>query len=477
MWGSGAGYGRGVVVAEVRGGECSMDEGERSRRAEAGRGAAEELLARQVSGVVLTWVDTGGITRAKAVPCGRLEHAAAWGVGMSPAFDFCMLDDSILKGPFSAGPVGDLRLHPDLDRLAVLAALPGWAWAPADRYDLDGRPHPRDGRGQARRAVERLGADGFTVRAAFEVEWSLSLGHGDEFVPACGGPAYGMTPFMEQADYLRDVLDALTATGVSVDQIHPEYAAGQFEVSVAATDPLAAADTFVLVRETIRAISHRHGMRASFAPMVTTDGVGNGAHVHLSLWRDGRNLMSGGDGGYGLTPTGESFAAGILSRLPALLAIGAPSAASYLRLIPFHWAGAFACWGWENREAALRFVPGASGDGARAANFEIKSFDATANPYLLMAALLAAGQTGLAEKAVLPAPVDINPAKLEPSRSVPALPSSLEEAVQALESDDALAEALGEPMITAITVVRRGEAALFDSCTNEEIVARTRWRH
>ncbi|WP_026414996.1 glutamine synthetase family protein [Actinomadura oligospora] len=454
-----------------------MDEAERTRRAQAGRRAAEELAARGVSAVAVTWVDTSGVTRVKAVPSSRLEHAAAWGVGMSPAFDFCMVDDSILKGRFAAGPVGDLRMHPDADRLAVLAALPGWAWAPADRYGLDGERHPHDGRGLARRAVERLAADGYGVRASFEIEWALSAGHGDEFVPACSGPAYGMTRLMEQADYLRDVLDAVTASGVAVDQIHPEYASGQYEISVAASDPVAAADTVVLVRETIRAVSHRHGLRATFAPMVLADGVGNGAHVHISLWRDGLNLMAGGDGRYGLTQPGESFAAGVLSRLPALLAIGAPSAASYLRLIPFHWAGAFACWGWENREAALRLVTGAAGDGARAANFEIKSFDGAANPYLVMAGVLAAGHAGLGEKAVLPEPVDVNPAKLGPEHGIAALPSSLEEAVRALESDDALEEALGEAMVRTICLVRRGEAALFDGAGEEEVVARTRWIH
>ncbi|MFI0367055.1 glutamine synthetase [Actinomadura sp. 1N219] len=454
-----------------------MDAGERSRRAEVGRRAAEGLVARRVSGVVITWVDTGGITRIKAVPRSRLEHAAAWGVGMSPSFDACMVDDSILKGRFCGGPVGDLRLHPDLDKLVVLAALPGWAWAPADRFDLEGGRHPQDARGLARRAVARLAADGYSVRAAFEIEWSVSVGPGDDFVPASTGPAYGMTRLMERSDYLRDVLDAVTATGISVDQIHPEYAAGQYEISVAAADPVSAADTAVLVRETIRAVSHRHGLRASFSPMFVTEGIGNGAHVHISLWRDGHNMMAGGDGPYGLTRSGEGFAAGILSRLPALLAIGAPSVASYLRLVPFHWAGAFACWGWENREAALRFVTGAAGGRAQTANFEIKSFDGAANPYLAMAGVLAAGHAGLVENAALPKPVDVNPAKLNGEDCVAALPSSLEEAVQALESDDVLSAALGEAMIDTICVVRRGEVALFDGCSAEEIVSRVRWKY
>jgi glutamine synthetase len=196
--------------------------------------------------------------------------------------------------------------------------------------------------------------------------------------------------------------------------------------------------------------------------------------VHLSLWRDGVNLMSGGEGRFGLTREGEAFAAGILSRLPALLAVGAPSVASYLRLVPSQWAGAYACWGLENREAALRFVTGPAGDRSRAANLEVKCFDAAANPYLAVAALLAAGRTGLAEGGTLPEPVDVDPASLG---NVPPLPSSLGTAVEAFEADAALREALGEALIDTVAVVRRGEIALFDGAPPEEIAARTRWRH
>ncbi|MFB9838139.1 glutamine synthetase family protein [Actinoallomurus acaciae] len=451
-----------------------MDQQERARRAAAARQAAGDLAARDITGIAVTWVDTSGVTRVKAVPLSRLERAAAWGIGMSPVFDAFLIDDSITSGRFAGGPVGDLRLHPDLDRLAVMPALPGWAWAPADRYDQEGEPHPLDARHLARRATERLAADGMAVKAAFEVEWAVSLGDGDDFAPACAGPAYGMTRLTEQSDYLRDVVEALSAAGVAVEQIHPEYAAGQYEVSVASADPVAAADTFVLVRETIRAVSLVHDLRATFSPKVLADGVGNGAHVHLSLWREGVNLMAGGEGRFGLTRDGEGFAAGILSRLPALLAIGAPSVASYLRLVPSHWAGAYACWGLENREAALRFVTGAVGDRSQAANLEIKCFDAAANPYLVMAALLAAGRAGRAEGGALPEPVDVDPATLD---GVPRLPSSLGAAVAAFEADDALREALGEAMIDTVAVVRRGEIALFDGLAPEEIAARTRWRH
>lgn len=464
-----------------------LEQRERDERAARARRIAEDFEARgTVSAVAVTWVDNSGITRVKGVPVARLERAAAWGVGMSPCFDTFLLDDSSVSAPGAGGPIGDLRLMPDLDRITPLAAQPGWAWVPADRYRQDGAVHPLDARSLARREVERLAADGYAVRAAFEVEWCVSQGGGDEFVPACSGPAYSMTRLVEQSDYLTTLIDALRTQGVAVDQVHPEYAAGQYELSVAAEDPVGAADTLVLVRETIRAVSAGFGLRATFSPKVVAGGVGNGGHVHLSLWSadaddQSSNLMAGGDGRHGLTADGEAFAGGVLGHLPALLVLGAPAVASYLRLIPSHWAGAFACWGLENREAALRFVAGSPGDAANAANLEIKCFDLAANPYLLIAALLATGRAGLAASAKLPDPVDVDPATLSAEeaagRGIKPLPSSLDGAVAAFEADDVLSEAFGTLFVSTVAAVRRGEVALFAGSTPEQIVERTRWKH
>jgi glutamine synthetase len=325
------------------------------------------------------------------------------------------------------------------------------------------------------------------VQAAFELEWVVGeadLPEGadpDAFVPAMSGPAYGMTRHIEVSDYARDLLEALDDQGVVVDQFHPEYAAGQLEISVGAQDPVAAADTALLVRSTIRAISLDHGLRASFSPKVTAEGVGNGGHVHLSLRRGEENLMSGGSGTFGLTGEGEAFIAGLLSHLPGLLAVGAPSVASYLRLVPSHWAGAFAAWGLENREAAVRFVTGPIGHRQAAANVEVKSFDAAANPYLLMAGLLAAGRAGLRAGATLPDPVGIDPGSLtEEGRreaGIAALPASLEESVRAFEADEVLTTAYGTELATTIAEVRRGEITLFDGMSPEGITKAVRWRH
>jgi glutamine synthetase len=208
--------------------------------------------------------------------------------------------------------------------------------------------------------------------------------------------------------------------------------------------------------------------------------VGNGGHIHLSLWRNGQNLLAGGPGRHGLTADGEAFAGGILAELPALAAIGAPSVASYLRLVPSHWAGVFQCWGRENREAALRLVTGSAGEQAARANLEIKCFDLAANPYLAAGALIAAGLAGIESGARLPAEIDGDPAGLTEAeladRGVRRLPQTLAEAADSLERDAILRSAMGDPLFEAFLAVRRGEVEVFADVSPEEIVARTRWR-
>lgn len=455
-----------------------MDEPERRAAAERARGMRPELAARGVRLVAVTWVDNSGITRVKAVPLEKLDSAAAWGIGASPCFDTFLFNDAAV----TSGAVGDLRLHPDVARLTVLSGQPGWAWAPADRYDQDGVVHTGDQRGLAKAAVERLAARGYQARFAFEVEWVVGEDSASSaFVPAVRGPAYGNARLVSRSDYVRDVAVALAEQGLSVDQIHPEYSPGQFEVSVGAAAPVDAADDYVLVRETIRAISARHGLRVSFSPKVVAEGVGNGGHVHLSLWEGERNLFAGGEARFGLTTRAESFTAGILDRLPALLAIGAPSVISYLRLIPQHWAGAFAVWGLENREAALRLVAGPAGSRSWAANLEVKCFDQTANPYLVVAGLIFAGLAGLEESSRLPEPVDVDPALLSDEdrerMGIRRLPGSLGEATDLFESDVVLTGAFGKQLVDAVVAVRRGEIAHFGGASAEQIVSELRWVH
>lgn len=444
-------------------------------------GRAQELgsaLAEAgVRAVALTWVDNAGVTRVKAVPVDRLEAATTWGIGMSPVFDLFCVDDSSTRTAHIGGPVGDLRLFPDLERVTILQPMPGWAWAPVDRWTQEGDPYPGCQRTFARRMAARAAAAGLELRMAFEVEWYVGRDDGAGTTPGCLGPAYGMTRVIELSDYLDHLLQALAAQRIPVEQVHPEYAPGQLELSVAPTDPVGAADRVVLTKQTIRAVSRAHGLRASFAPVVVTGQVGNGGHLHLSVWSGGANLLSGGDGPYGLTAPAQAVLGAVLDRLPALCAVGSPSVASYLRLVPRRWAGAYQCWGRENREAALRLVTGMVGARATAANVELKCFDASANPYLVTGAVAAVVSSAAEAGGPLPPEVAVDPADLPPTRQPPRLPQSVSEAIARLEQDDVLPEALGEPLLEAFVAVRRAEVELFSGRSDEDIVAATRWAY
>ena len=178
------------------------------------------------------------------------------------------------------------------------------------------------------------------------------------------GTGYGLSRFLDAAPYVRDVLESLESAGVRVEQIHPEYGPSQFEVSVGAQDPVSAADTNVLVKMVIAAVTARHGLRASFAPAVVSDHVGNGGHVHASFWQDGRNLLAGGPRRHGLTPlASRSWRACWGACLHC-----SPSARRRRRRTcacqPSRWAGAFQVWG-RGEQGSGRQVRGREPGGSR----------------------------------------------------------------------------------------------------------------
>ncbi|MFG2602887.1 glutamine synthetase [Streptomyces sp. NPDC048514] len=442
------------------------------------------LRARDVRGIVLGYVDTAGVGRVKTIPTARLEAAVAWGVGMSPVFDTFLAGDSIVTTDVLGSPDGDLRLYPDLDQLVALAGQPGWAWAPVDRITQEGDRHPGCARTFLRRIVTGAAErHGLVFKAAVEIEWAVGLGSAPagEFLPAVSGPAYGAIRQVELSDYTADLLAAFAAQGVDVDQLHPEYAAGQFEVSVGALDPVAAADRSVLVRQTVRAVAQRHGLRVSFAPAMSAEGVGNGGHLHLSCWRDGRNLHAGGELRYGMTSEAESFAAGVLAHLPALTAVTAPSPASYLRLRPSRWAGAFTAWGRETREAALRVITGTAGRREQDANLEVKPVDLAANPYLALGCVISAGLDGLITDRSLPEEITGDPARYGMDEAaalgVRRLPESLPQAVAEFRADRVLRDALGPVLADAVIAVRLGEAATVAGLDDDRVAAAYRWTY
>ena len=437
----------------------------------------ERLRAADCSLVALHFVDTAGISRVKLIPLRRLESVARSGTGWSDIWAVVTIEERYAEVAPYDSPSGDARLLPDVSQARALPFLPGYAWAPVDQFSQELEPLPTCPRHVLRLAQDRLAALGLAAQATYEVEMTLLR----DLVPATPGPGYSVRSLMAVRDFARDLDLALAAAGVPVEQLHPEYSPGQFEVSIAPGTPLEAADRLLLFRFTARAVAAEHGMDISFAPVVFEGGLGNGSHMHLSLWRDDANLMTGGAAPGGMQPEGASFVAGIRDELSALMAVVAPSVPSYVRLQPGHWAGAYTAWGIENREAALRFIPGTVTSRSRSANVELKITDGAANPYYALAAVLHVAIAGVERGAPLSDPTQEDPGALDTAtlvaRGIRRLPENLGEAAEAFAASTVLREGLGDVMHDVISGVRRKEWADLGERSEEELIEMHRFAY
>jgi glutamine synthetase len=226
-------------------------------------------------------------------------------------------------------------------------------------------------------------------------------------------------------------------------------------------------------------VASQHGLLATFAPKPFADQAGSGCHVHMSLWNGDQNMLYDASGQFGLSSLGRSYVAGILEHLPALLALTCPSVNSYMRLAPNAWSSAFTCWGPDNREAAVRVPSPFRGRVEASTNIEIKAVDGSANPYLALGAIVAAGVDGI-ERGLDPGePLSSNPADLDDAereaRGIRRYPASLAETVSALEQDQVLLDALGANRAREFMAVRRAEwAELGRASVTQQIAAHFR---
>ncbi len=437
----------------------------------------EELRDAGVRTVALVLMDNGGIGRMKCVSIDRLASVAERGMGWGEVWGLSLGDDSFAHDPELYSPSGELRVRPDLDAASVLGGAPGWGFAPLDHYRQDGEPWEGCQRRFLRRMVERALGLGVELQAAWELEWVVGDDGPEGFEALHDGPGYGAVTFGQTGGMILDLFDALDESGIVPEQIHPEYSNGQMEMSLPVRDPLRACDESLLARQVVHTVAATGGWRASFAPRVLAGSVGSGAHVHVSVWRDGVNQLAGGHGPEGMRPAGASFLAGMLAHLPALLAVGAPTALSYHRLQPSRWAGAYACWGNENREAALRLEGGGTPWANSSANVEWKSPDGAANPYLALGALLAAGLHGLERGLEPPPPVSADPEDLPEADRPPRLPRTLAEAADELAASEALRDAMGPYLHDRVVAVRRAEVEASAGLDEEALVTKHRWRY
>ena len=431
------------------------------------RRVVRESRAAKLQLVRFLYCGNDGVIRGKACHTRFLPSFLESGVGLTVAMQsFNMLDQLVAEGSF--GPVGEIRLTPDPATFVPLPYAPHSARLICDMLTLDGEPWAACPRSFLKRMIERAARRGFTLKAAFENEFTLARREGGQYVPLDRSPCFSTIGMDSAASVIADIIETLVAQGVYPEQYYAELGPGQQELPVRYADALRAADNQITVRDTTRGVAARHGLLASFAPKPFADEAGNGAHIHFSLWRaaDGHNAFHDPREQYGLSDTGRAFIGGVLAHLPALVALTAPTVNSYRRLQPRFWSSAYTAWGPDNKEGALRLPSSPRGTEAESMNFELKPSDPSNNPYLALGAVLAAGLDGIENKRDPGEPAHVDPDTMSEAersrRGIRRLPTSLGAALDALERDEVLRDALGETLAKEFVIIKRSEVRGFE---------------
>ncbi|MEM9012402.1 MAG: glutamine synthetase family protein [Pseudomonadota bacterium] len=353
--------------------------------------------------------ELNGILRGRSVPSARAEAALRDGLPWVPAnLTIGALNTLPPDNPF--GPVGEIRMLPDTGAKITLQRpdAPAFDLVLCDFAARDGSPWGCCPRSALKAAVRDLEAEtGLTMKVAFEHEFTV---HGlDEPTHV----AFSLSAGRAGSQLAENALSILETGGFTLDQFVAEYAPGQYEIAGQPAPPLAAADRTVLTLEAIRAAARDLDLRASFLPKADPGAAGNGVHIHVSFWRDGRNVTFGDDW---VSPEIGSFLSGVLDAAEPLTLLSNTTCNSYARYRPQSWVGTYVCAGLMNRETMVRVIPRqTAADGSHpGATLEFRTSDATANAYLALTALIRAGLDGLKAELEAPQNIPMDPATLEP---------------------------------------------------------------
>lgn len=407
--------------------------------------------------VIGTVVNPAGLTHVKAIPARQTPAFADPGLGASPTWHVFAIDQAGIAFTDACGVVGDQRIRIDLTALRNLDA--GLSWAPGSFFNQDGAPVPVCSRGTLSRVEARLAEDDFDAVVGHEIEFIL-VGPTGERLPSAMWAQYGIAGALEHEGFVRDVISDAESCGVGIEQFHPEYGPNQFELSLSPLPPVAAADQLVLMRIILARAARRHGMRVSLSPVPFAGSVGSGSHQHFSLRKSGAPIFSGGTGPLGMTADGQHAIGGVLAGLPDAQGVLCGSIVSGLRMRPGNWAGAYACWGTENREAAVRFLAAGPGN-PHGANVEVKIGDPSANPYFATATILGLAHHGMASQAPLPAETRVDPAsQAEDERAelgTVLLSTDQAEIIDRFDASARMRGVLGDEAVDVVVSVRRYE--------------------
>lgn len=428
--------------------------------------------------VLLVHTDLAGVARARAVRIADLPSRLRCGVGWVPANLALSAFGPLV--PNLWGPLGDLRLLPDPQteaRVDLWDEAAPLHFLQCDIVENDGRIWHACPRGFLKRALADLEAEtGLQVHSAFEHEFHLSG------LDEHSGNAFSLERFRLAEAFVSTAMAALRQARAEPEVFMTEYGPAQFEVSCRPAVGVAAADRAVVIREVVREVARRQGRRASFSPLVTPKVVGNGVHIHFSLYDGKGEPVLHDDTRPGqLSELGGSFAAGVLRHLPALCALTAPSVISAARLAPHRWSAGYTTLGVQNREAAIRICPlvGLMEDAAaQQFHLEYRAADAAACPHLCLGVMVRAGLAGIREKLPAPPVFERDPAEVAADErerlGAHRLPESLEAALEALEVDGEVRSWFPDDMWQCYLAHKRYEIEQLEGLDLDERCARYR---
>ncbi|WP_043604786.1 type III glutamate--ammonia ligase [Novosphingobium sp. Rr 2-17] len=394
-----------------------------------------EVAAKQaIKYFLISYTDLFGSQRAKLVPASAIAGMQKNGAGFA---GFATWLDMTPADP-------DLFARPDPEGLVVLPWKPEVAWLPADLW-MDGKPVAQGPRNLLKAQIARAAEQGIQMKTGVECEFFLISPDGSAIADPAdtqAKPCYDQQALMRRYDVITEICSGMETLGWGPYQNDHEDANGQFEMNWHYDDALVTADRQSFFKYMVKSVAEKHGLRATFMPKPFADLTGNGCHMHVSLWRDALNLCESDEQPADISALGRYFIGGVIHSAQALAAICNPTVNSYKRInAPRTMSGATwspnsISWTGNNRTHMIR-VPEAD-------RFELRLPDGAANPYLMAAAVLAAGLDGLAHARDPGPKLSINMyTEGHRAPNVGKLPLNLLDALRALEASEVLGEALG----------------------------------
>ncbi len=421
----------------------------------------EDLRSQGIDVIRVSFPDMIGVDRGRDVLIDELETALTHGIAFCrAAYHTSPMGDVVpVQGGIEAG-LPDIKAIPDLTTLTDLPWEPGARWCLSDTFVLGGEAAAEGPREVARQVSAKLGELGLAAVIGPELEFYLleqdqSTERGWKRYADAPGNVYVVGRKGDPKGMLLTMLRKMRDASLQVTAANHEFSGGQFEINLNHSELLDACDRAFRMKSAVQEIARHEGMLATFMAKPFNDEGGSGFHLHLSLVDEtGENVFGDPDGPDGLSALGRQAIAGVLKHAPALAAIHNPTINSYKRFGPDTLAPWLIDWGLDNRSAMVR-IPPERGKGAR---MEVRLGDATANPYLAMAAIGAAVYLGIRDKLDPPDPLEGYGYDPE---SAPMLPQSLPEALDALEADKEFSEALGSFFVDSFLAYKRNEVERF----------------